>query len=118
MAKKTRAKAVKNKPSLPKIPQKTNSEAPVISLGIPAYSGGQSYMWWLPLMRNLARWFEAEGCTIQDIHYAGTMDTGMNRNRIVKDFMETDVEWLWWIDGDNSFNPGSVRRLVNGSLHG
>ncbi len=69
-------------------------------------------------MNNLAHWEEAEGCTIHDVLYAGTMDVDRNRNQIKKDFLKTAAEWLYWVDADNAFLPGSVRRQMNVALHG
>jgi hypothetical protein len=36
----------------------------------------------------------------------------INRNKIVKDFLEKDSDWLFWMDADNSMLIGSIPRLL------
>jgi hypothetical protein len=34
------------------------------------------------------------------------------RNKAVAQFLESDTEWLWWIDTDMGFEPNTVQRLL------
>jgi hypothetical protein len=82
-----------------------------VSLGIPAY-GRQSKDWWGPLVRQAAD-LHKQGIELVDIHVTGSMMTDQARNHIVDDFLNTDAEWLRWLDADNVDKLGSIRRLLD-----
>jgi hypothetical protein len=41
-----------------------------------------------------------------------TGDLASGRNLAVKDFLESDSDWLWWIDTDMGFDPDTIDRLL------
>lgn len=82
-----------------------------VSLGIPVY-GTQSKEFWGPLLKQAAELHKQE-IELCGVHVAASMMTDVNRNHIVEDFLESDVEWLRWIDADNVDKIGSIRRLLD-----
>jgi hypothetical protein len=85
--------------------------AETLSIGIPCY-GEQSPKWWtrLALLVNSLNYY---GITLQSIHTAGSMMTDGNRNAIVADFLKAKADWLLWLDTDNVYPNGAVRRLLD-----
>lgn len=43
----------------------------------------------------------------------GVSNVDINRNKIVKRILETDAEYIWWIDADNLPPVDSLRRLLD-----
>lgn len=80
-----------------------------LSIGVACY-GPQEAKWW----GHLARLIIDIGYTaeIQDVIVSDSMATDHNRNNIVKIFLESKSEWLFWIDADTIVPFGSVRRLL------
>lgn len=85
---------------------------PKVAFGIPHY-GPQPAEWWVPLVMNIAALHK------QGIEFwsppltSGVSTTDINRNRIVHTFLhETDAEWLFWTDADNSPPVGAIPRLL------
>ncbi len=68
-------------------------------------------------MRHLIKVGESDGVEVVGILNQGTMDTGMNRNRIAREFMNGykvhQAKWLYWIDADNVNKPGTIRRALD-----
>lgn len=50
------------------------------------------------------------GKLIEDVVSAGGLVDG--RNRVVKEFLKTDCEWLFWLDSDMGFAADSLERLL------
>jgi hypothetical protein len=82
-----------------------------VSIGIPVY-GTQSPLWWTPFALNISN-LHTFGIELCRIHTATTMLTDCNRNAIVDEFLKTDSEWLFWVDADNLFPMGTIRRLLD-----
>lgn len=81
---------------------------PKLCIGVPYY-GAQDAEWWVPFSANiglLSNDFEVTIIT------SGTMATDHNRNKIVAKFLETDAEWLFWVDADTIVPRGAVNRLL------
>lgn len=85
-----------------------------ISIGLAAY-GTQPPEWWAPFA-NMCGTLKHYDIDLAGIHLAKTMLTDSNRNQVVELFMKTDSEWLLWVDTDNIFPPGGVRRLLDTQL--
>lgn len=70
-------------------------------------------MWWSTLPSIVAAMYEDGIAKYGGILVSGVSTADINRNKIVKAFLqETDSEWLWWIDADNPPPLGSLRRLL------
>lgn len=82
-----------------------------VSIGIPAY-GKQDKDWWGPLVKQAAE-LHKQDIELVDLLVMGSMMTDVSRNYIVEDFLETNSEWLQWIDADNIHKIGSIRRLLD-----
>ena len=82
-----------------------------VSIGIPAY-GQQDKDFWGPLVKQAAE-LHKQDIELVDLLVMGSMMTDVSRNYIVKDFLETNSEWLQWIDADNIHKIGSIRRLLD-----
>lgn len=82
-----------------------------LCIGIPAY-GGQLPSWWRPLTIQSYHLKES-GIELVDVFDATTMAVDHNRNGIVRHFLETDADWLMWIDSDNPLVQGAIRRLLD-----
>lgn len=85
-------------------------EKPKICIGVPCF-GPQESNWWAQFshhMSELPKDFE-----LQRILVSGTMATDHNRNLIVKEFLETSSEWLFWIDADTIVPIGAISRLIS-----
>ena len=84
---------------------------PKIAIGIPHY-GPQPVEWWSPLVVTAAT-LHKQGIDLWlPPLTAGTSTTDVNRNIITKDFLETDAEWLFWMDTDNTPPLGAIPRLL------
>jgi hypothetical protein len=82
---------------------------PKLSIGIAAY-GPQESLFWQPLgdmIGHLHKYVE-----YVDLLVMGVSATDINRNKIVDTFMNTDSEYLWWIDADNPPAADAVERLL------
>ena len=82
-----------------------------VSFGIPAY-GSQSKDWWGPLVKQAAE-LHAQDIQLCDLHVVSSMMTDVARNHIVEEFLQSDAEWLRWLDADNVDKLGSLRRLLD-----
>lgn len=84
-----------------------------LCIGIPTY-GTQPPEWSIPLMRHI---YELKRQNIELISPyiidASSMAADYNRNDIVARFLNTDAEWLMWVDADNTPPMGSFRRLLD-----
>lgn len=80
-----------------------------ISLGLPYYGplAGEWVTQMYYFIASLAQEHE-----IGRIISMGAMSTDINRNRITKDFLESDSEWLFWIDSDTVVPVGAVNRML------
>ena len=84
---------------------------PKVALGIVSY-GPQSPNFWIPLANFTGRLY-LEGVEFIGIKHSGVSNTDTNRNVVVKQFLESDAEWLYWIDADNPPVERSLRRLLS-----
>jgi hypothetical protein len=82
-----------------------------VSLGIPAY-GAQSKDWWGPLVRQAAE-LHQQNIELANLHIVSGMMTDVARNHIVEEFLQSNAEWLRWLDADNVDKLGSIRRLLD-----
>lgn len=82
---------------------------PRISIGLPFYGSfsGEFTGQTLGLVADVARKFE-----LIDIISCGAMTADHNRNSIVRDFLKSNAEWLFWIDSDTLVPIGAVDRLL------
>ena len=48
-----------------------------------------------------------------DVLQAGSMRVDGNRNIVVREFLQTDADWLFWVDADNINPVASIRRLLD-----
>jgi len=82
-----------------------------VAFGIPTY-GNQHPTWWVPFIRQvgLLHTYDIE---FIDVFQHGTMRTDGNRNRIARQFLESEAEWLYWVDADNVNPIASIRRLLD-----
>jgi len=78
-----------------------------IIFGIPAY-GSQHPKWWSRIATMAAHLGKSYGGII----HSGSMATDINRNIIVERFLETDADWLFWIDADTIVPLGGIKRLL------
>jgi hypothetical protein len=84
---------------------------PKLSIGIALY-GTQDPQWWIPLAMVTSTLHKV-GVDFQGIFGGGSMLTDSNRNLTVKMFLESESEWLLWIDTDNITRTGAVKRLLD-----
>lgn len=82
-----------------------------ICLGLPAY-GAQTPNWWKPLLIQVSELYK-QNIELVDILDATVMATDYARNSISYRFLDTDAEWLMWIDADNTLPLGTIRRLLD-----
>lgn len=82
-----------------------------VAFGIPTY-GDQPPAWWVPFTRQVGHLYQYD-IEFVDVLQWGTMRTDGNRNVIARSFLETDAEWLFWVDADNINPIGAVRRLLD-----
>lgn len=82
-----------------------------VCYGIPSY-GGQEGSWWAPQIQSAAL-LHRDGIELRGVLRMSTMMVDVSRNHIVDMFMQSDAEWLKWIDADNVEQPGSLKRLLN-----
>lgn len=87
-----------------------------VCIGVPTY-GNQPPEWWVPTMRKAA-WLYQQDIELVDILQWGTMMTDKNRNVIVRKFLASEADWLYWIDADNTNPLGALRRLLNTAKSG
>ena len=83
---------------------------PKVSLGIPFY-GPQDAEWWAQTIHIVAS-FSKQGAEYAGLLTSGSMMTDNNRNLIVERFLQTDSEWLLWIDSDTILPDGGLARLL------
>lgn len=83
---------------------------PKVAIGIPFY-GAQDADFWAPLVQLVAS-LPNEKINYRGILTMGSMATDHNRNSIVRDFLKTDAEWLFWIDADTKVPAGAIQRLL------
>lgn len=81
-----------------------------IAIGIPYY-GTADAQWWAHLVNKVGV-FPKMGLEYGGMITSGAMLTDKNRNDIVKNFLKTDTEWLFWIDTDNIIPDGAINRLL------
>ena len=82
-----------------------------IAFGIPTY-GSQSPSWWVPFTRQVGLLHNYD-IEFIDVFQHGTMRTDGNRNMIARRFLQSDAEWMFWVDADNVNPIASVRRLLD-----
>jgi len=82
-----------------------------VAIGIPVY-GLQSHTWWGPLVYQASQ-LHKDGIELSTLHITASMMTYVNRNAIVDDFLQTDADYLKWLDADNIDKVGSLRRLLD-----
>lgn len=82
---------------------------PKLSIGIPAY-GPQDALFWQPLADMIGHLNEY--VEYKDLLVLGTSNTDINRNKLTQTFLESDSEWLWWIDADNPPAVDAIARLL------
>jgi hypothetical protein len=82
-----------------------------VTIGVPCY-GAQDSLWWSQLVNNVA-FLHKQEIDYQGLIVSSTMATDHNRNQIVKDFLKTDADWLFWIDADTIPPMGTIRRLLD-----
>lgn len=82
-----------------------------VYIGIPSY-GTQPRSFWLPLAREAGNLYKQD-IELVDIWAAESMMADVNRNYIVKKFLESGADWLKWIDADNVDKLFSIRRLLD-----
>lgn len=86
------------------------SEKHKLAIGV-AYGGTQSPAFWGPLSAMAAN-FPRIGVDYIGVLYAGSMMVDGNRNNIVTGFLKGEADWLLWIDTDNVFKLGAVKRML------
>jgi len=64
------------------------------------------------LSTNLIRWSHDSEYRIQTYMPEGICPLDAARNQCVKEFLETDADFLWWIDSDIIPPSDALRRLV------
>ena len=72
---------------------------------------------WHQSLLNLIGWDLGHGCRVARGGWIGIRCYGADgipaaRNNAVKQFLESDTEWLFWIDTDMGFEPDVVDRLL------
>lgn len=82
-----------------------------VGIGIPYY-GRQEPTWWADLVYQVAR-FPKMGLEFGGLFTMGVSLTDKNRNAIAEAFLETDTEWIFWLDTDNIAPKGAIRRLLD-----
>lgn len=80
-----------------------------ISLGLPFY-GGFSGEWMTQMLTFTASLSREHD--LREIISMGAMTADHNRNAIVRDFLKTDSEWLFWVDSDTLVPVGAVSRML------
>jgi hypothetical protein len=80
-----------------------------ISVGIASY-GLQSPTWWMSLAILLVR-MQKSGIQVALVN-ASSMATDYNRNEIVRLFLESDADYLFWLDTDNIITYDGLCRLI------
>jgi hypothetical protein len=86
-----------------------------VCIGVPAY-GSQPPDWWQPLVRTAYELRDA-GIELVGPYDASSMMVDRNRNEIARKFLETDAEWLYWMDADNPLVLGALPRLLDTQRH-
>lgn len=87
-----------------------------IAFGIPTY-GSQEPAWWAPFVRQVGRLHQYD-IEFVDVFVHSTMRTDGNRNWIARNFLQSDAEWLFWVDADNINPVASIRRLLDTASNG
>lgn len=82
-----------------------------VSIGIPFY-GSQDPKFWKPLA-EFTYLLNKINVELVGIPVSGGMMADSNRNRITAGFLGTNSEWLFWIDGDNNYTVGGLKRLLD-----
>lgn len=82
-----------------------------VCLGIPSY-GPQPPDWWVPFSKMVSV-LHKQDIEIVDVIQHGSMMTDNNRNAIVRKFLDTEADWLFWVDADNQNPLGAVRSLLD-----
>ena len=82
-----------------------------LAIGV-AYGGSQPPKFWGPVSAMAAN-FHRIGVDFFGVLHAGSMMVDGNRNNVVTGFLESAAEWLLWIDTDNVFTVGAVKRLLD-----
>lgn len=81
-----------------------------VAIGIPFY-GPQEGAWWSQLVNHVAS-LPLQGVEYSGLIISGAMAADHNRNAIVRDFLATDADWLFWIDADTIIPNGAIKRLL------
>lgn len=87
-----------------------------VALCMPIY-GYQSANFWVPFTREVADSFQ-HGVHFSKFFSATTMATDKNRNEIVRQFLESDLEWSYWHDADNINPAWAASQLLQTAITG
>lgn len=81
-----------------------------ISIGITAYGPQPSVLTYH--ITHIAIEIERLGHTFGELLIEGVSNVDLNRNKIVQRFLQSDADYLWWIDADNTPPIDSLLRLL------
>lgn len=81
-----------------------------LAIGV-AYGGKQSPQFWGPVSAMAAN-FHRINVEYVGVFHAGSMMVDGNRNNIATGFLKGEADWLLWIDTDNVFKLGAIKRLL------
>lgn len=77
-----------------------------------AYGGKQEPKFWGPVSALTANLWKL-GIEYHGVLHAGSMMVDGNRNNIVTGFLKLNLDWLLWIDTDNTFRLAAIKRLFD-----
>ena len=81
-----------------------------VALGVVSY-GGQDAAWWKAMIDFVGKW-DHDKIEYTGLMHSGVSTTDINRNNVADQFLQTDADWLFWIDADNPPMVGSLERLL------
>lgn len=87
------------------------SQKAKVAFGVPTY-GSQSPSWWVPFACQVGLLYKFD-IEFIDVFQHGSMMTDGNRNRIARQFLASEAEWLFWVDADNVNPIASIKRLLD-----
>ena len=82
-----------------------------VALCVPAY-GLQSKDFWMPLVQQASQLHQNDIELTAGIAISGMM-TDKARNSIAREALATEAEWLWWMDADNIYKIGMLKRMLD-----
>lgn len=89
----------------------TNNQGKKILVGTPMY-GGQCYSVFVESLLNLQRVLFSNGHSMEFTNIVNESLITRGRNEIVHIFMESDFDYLLFIDGDHRFDPMGVLKMI------